>query len=378
MNKKFKQLTERNMQIRSEMTAIADKAKAEKRAFTAEENKKYEELRSEWNSNTMEIQDIVSTEKYRSAHGSEKSTLLQLLRNARNVEGRTISVPACSGELRSAISAGSNGSDVIETEFVGLLEPLYAKSVLAQLGVRFYPGLPQGNIHVPIMGKGTVGWATEMGNASDGAQSTSSVELSPKRLTAYVDISKQLLNQDTIGVEEAIRRDIVKAVADKLEATIFGAEAGSASKPKGMFWDASASPAAVRTLEDGTDFAKVCNIEAEVEEANFTNVKYLLSTRSKADFRAMAKSTKNTQLVYEGGTIDGTPAIVTSNVGIAGAYIFGDFSNLLVGSWGNIDITVDEYTQATKGCVRLVVNAYFDAKVARENAFAYARTRTIS
>ena len=117
---------------------------------------------------------------------------------------------------------------------------------------------------------------------------------------------------------------------------------------------------------------------AEVEEANYTNVKYLLSTRSKADFRAMAKSTKNTQLVYEGGTIDGTPAIVTSNVGIAGAYIYGDFSNLLVGSWGNIDITVDEYTQATKGCVRLVVNAYFDAKVARENAFAYARTRTIS
>ena len=43
-----------------------------------------------------------------------------------------------------------------------------------------------------------------------------------------------------------------------------------------------------------------------------------------------------------------------------------------------IEITVDEYTQATKGCVRLVVNAYFDAKVAREDAFAYARTRTIS
>ena len=378
MNKKFKQLTERNLELRNQMQAIADKAKAEKRNLSEDESKQYEQLRSEWNSNTMEIQDIVSTEKYRSAHGSEKSTLLQLLRNARNVEGHTISVPACSGELRSAISAGNNGSDVIETEFVGLLEPLYAKSVLAQLGVRFYPGLPQGNIHVPIMGKGTVGWATEMGNASDGAQTTSSVELSPKRLTAYVDISKQLLNQDTIGVEDAIRRDIVKAVADKLEATIFGAEAGSASKPKGMFWDASASPAAVRTLEDGTDFAKVCNIEAEVEEANYTNVKYLLSTRSKADFRAMAKSTKNTQLVYEGGAIDGTPAIVTSNVGIAGAYIYGDFSNLLVGSWGNIDITVDEYTQATKGCVRLVVNAYFDAKVARENAFAYARTRVIS
>lgn len=371
------QLKKRNLELRTMMNAIADKAKAENRNRTPEENLEYNKYLDEFNSNQMEMQDIVSSEQFRSAHGVERVGLMQLLRDARNVEGHTIQISACS-EMRSAISAGSEGTDVIETEFKGLLEPLYAQSALAKLGVRFYPGLPQGNIHVPIMGKGTVGWATEMGNSGDGAQTFTSVELTPKRLTAYVDISKQLLNQDTIGVEEAVRRDIVKAISDKLEATIFGNEAGSASKPKGMFWDASASPAAVRTLADGTDFAKVCGIEAGVEAANYTNVKYLLSPNAKADLRAMAKSTKNTQLVYEGGEIDGTPAITTSNVGINGAYIYGDFSNLLVASWGNIEITVDEYTQATKGCVRLVVNAYFDAKVAREDAFAYARTRTIS
>lgn len=378
MKKKFIKLSERNMELRSLMSAIADKAKAEKRSLTKEEAEQYEQYRNEHNANMMEIQDIVSTEQYRKAHGAERSGLMQLLRDARTKEGHMVELPACSEMLRTAISAGSEGSDVIETEFKGLLEPLYAQSALAKLGVRFYPGLPQGNIHVPIMGKGTVGWATEMGNSSDGAQTFTSVELTPKRLTAYVDISKQLLNQDTIGVEEAVRRDIVKAISDKLEATIFGKAAGSATQPKGMFWDASLSTPAVRTLEDGTDFAKVCGIEAGVEAANYTNVKYLLSPNAKADLRAMAKSSKNTQLVYEGGEIDGTPAITTSNVGINGAYIYGDFSNLLVASWGNIEITVDEYTQATKGCVRLVVNAYFDAKVAREDAFAYARTRTIS
>ena len=365
------------MEIRSEMNALADKQKASGKSLTPEEMQKYEQLRNEHNANLMELQDITSTEQYRQAHGAERTSLMQLLRDARTKEGHTVEIPACS-ETRSAISVGSEGSDVVETEFKGLLEPLYAKSALAQLGVRFYPGLPQGNIHVPIMAKGTVGWATEMGNAADGAQTFSSIELTPHRLTAYVDISKMLLNQDTIGVEEAVRRDIVKAISDKLEATIFGAEAGSSSKPKGMFWDATLGTPAVRTLEDGTDFAKVCGIEAEVEAANYTDVKYLLSPNSKADLRAMAKSSKNTQLVYEGGEVDGTPAITTSNVGINGAYIYGDFSNLLVASWGNIEITVDEYTQATKGCVRLVVNAYFDAKVAREDAFAYARTRAIS
>ena len=378
MNARFKKLSERNMELRSLMNSIVDKAKAEKRSNTQEEMQQYEQYRNEHNANMMELQDIKVTEEYRQAHGAERVSLMQLLRDARNKEGHTIEVPAYSEMMRSAISVGNEGTDVVPTEFKGLLEPLYAQSALAKLGVRFYSGLPQGNVHVPIMAKGTVGWATEMGNASDGAQTFSSIELTPHRLTAYVDISVQLLNQDTIGIEEAIRRDIVKGISDKLEATIFGSEAGSTSKPKGMFWDATLGTPAVRTLEDGTDFAKVCGIEAEVEAANYTDVKYLLSPNAKADLRAMAKSSKNTQLVYEGGEVDGTPAITTSNVGINGAYIYGDWNNLLIGSWGNIRITVDEYTQATKGCVRLVVNAYFDAKVAREDAFAYARTRTIS
>lgn len=376
--KKLRTLTERNMEIRSEMQAIGDKAKAEKRNFSPEEAQQLEQLREEHNRNAMEIMDITSTEQYRQAHGRERTSLMQLLRNARNTEGHTVVVPAFTEMMRSTISAGNNGTDLVETEFKGLLEPLYAESVLAKLGARFYPGLPQGNIHVPIMGKSSCNWAGETGNSSDGAPDTSSVELIPHRLTSYIDISKQLLNQDSIGVEEAIRRDLVKSISDKFEATVFGAEAGSVNKPKGLFWDASASPAAVRTLEDGTDFAKACEIEANVEAANYTDVKYLLSPKSKADFRVMAKSSKSTQLVYEGGEVDGTPAITTSNVGINGAYIYGDWNNLLIAAWGGVEITVDEYTQATKGCVRLVVNAYFDAKVAREDAFAYARTRALS
>ena len=97
--------------------------------------------------------------------------------------------------------------------------------------------------------------------------------------------------------------------------------------------------------------------------------------RHKADLRAMPKSSKNTQLVMEGGQIDGTPAICTSNVKTAGSFVYGDFSNLAVASWGNIDITVDEYTQAINGCVRLVINAYFDAEVLRPEAFVFGKTR---
>lgn len=266
------------------------------------------------------------------------------------------------------ITVAAEGEDVVEKEIQGILEPLYANSVLSKLGVKWYTGMPMGDVAVHVMGKGNVGWADEIAQAGASTNAFTSVVLQPKRLTAYVDISKKLIAQDTVGVENAIRRDIVNALNDKLEATIFGSAAGSTTQPAGIFNG--------KTLAEGDTFAKIVANEAEVEDANvYGDMKYLLSTGAKADLRAMAKSSKNTQLVYEGGAVDGVEAITTSNVKTAGAYIYGDFSNLAVASWGDIDITVDEYSQAVNGCVRLVVNAYFDAKVLRHEAFVFGKTR---
>ena len=317
-----------------------------------EEVIKVEELKSKRNKTNKMRKSIVKEIRSAIANGTKNFKI-----NA-DTEKRAIQVTGGSGVH----------DEVVETEIQGILEPLYAKSVLAELGVKWYTGLPQGDIQVPVMGKGTVGWAGEVAAASAGGNAFSAVLLQPKRLTAYVDISKQLLNQDTIGVENAIRRDIVNAINDKLEATIFSDYAGDATKPAGIFYDSS--------VFDASTFKAVVDLEAKVESNNvYGDMKYLLSTGAKADLRAMPKSTKNTQLVMEGGEIDGTPAVVTSNVAGVGYYAYGNFENLAVASWGDIDITVDEYTQAVNGCVRLVVNAYFDAKKLRPEAFIFGKTR---
>ena len=317
-----------------------------------EEVIKVEELKSKRNKTNKMRKSIVKEIRSAIANGTKNFKI-----NA-DTEKRAIQVTGGSGVH----------DEVVETEIQGILEPLYAKSVLAELGVKWYTGLPQGDIQVPVMGKGTVGWAGEVAAASAGGNAFSAVLLQPKRITAYVDISKQLLNQDTIGVENAIRRDIVNAINDKLEATIFSDDAGDATKPAGIFYDSS--------IFDASTFKAVVDLEAKVESNNvYGDMKYLLSTGAKADLRAMPKSTKNTQLVMEGGEIDGTPAVVTSNVEGAGYYAYGNFENLAVASWGDIDITVDEYTQAVNGCVRLVVNAYFDAKKLRPEAFIFGKTR---
>ncbi len=265
-------------------------------------------------------------------------------------------------ESRTITVQGDNGvhDDVIETEFTNILEPLRAKNVLVEAGAKYLTNLV-GDVQVPIMSKTNVGWAGEIEEAADGANSFSHVNLSPKRLTAYIDLSKQFIAQDSLDAERLIREDLVKAINAKLEETILGSGSGDTKTPEGIFNVISATSV--------SGFADVCDKEAELEDENVYGEKiYLMSNKAKAAFRVMPKSTKSTQLVMENGEIDGTKAINTSMIE-GKKYIYGDFSNLAIGQWSGLDLLIDPYTKAASGQIRIVVNAYFDAKVLRPEAF---------
>ena len=265
-------------------------------------------------------------------------------------------------EERATVTVTSEHDDVIETEFLDLMGPLRAKNVLIQAGAKYLTGLV-GDVQVPIMSAGNVTWEGEIAEASDASYGFTSIKLQPNRLTAFVDISKQFLVQDSIGAENMIKADIVAAINSKLEETILGDASAGANKPAGMFYDAS--------VTDVSTYRGLCNKEADVEDANvFGPCVYVMSNKAKAIVRSMDKGGKHTELVYEGNELDGTKVYNTSNVDGTKA-IYGDFNNLVIGQWGGIDLTVDPYTKAASGQVRLVVNAFFDAKVVRPEAFTY-------
>lgn len=277
--------------------------------------------------------------------------------------GGQIQIPV--NETR-AFTVADEGEDIVATDIYSIMKPLRAKNVLAQAGAKFMTGLV-GDVQVPILGASNVTWEGEVAAASNGAGAITSKKLQPKRLTAYIDLSKQFIIQDSADAEAAIREDIVNAINSKLEATILGEVAGSNTQPEGIFKTVEPATAAVTT------FAGLTALEAEVETANVLGeCKYIVSPKAKAVLRAMPKSAKNTQLVMEGGEIDGVPTYVTSNVSDSKA-VYGDFTNLAVGQWGAIDLIVDPYTKAADGQVRLVINAYFDAVVLRPEAFVTAK-----
>ncbi len=269
-------------------------------------------------------------------------------------------------ESRAAVTVTDEHDDVVEVEFADLLTPLRAKNVLVAAGAKYMSGLI-GDVQVPIMGAGNVTWEGEVASAKEAGYTFSSKKLQPKRLTAYVDISKQFLVQDSIGAEQAIRADIVAAINSKLESTILGSAQGSTTTPAGIFY--GQSPKTITTFKD------ICDLEASIEDANVIGeCKYVMSNKAKAALRNMPKSSKSTQLVMENGEVDGTPVLNTSNVE-AQNIAYGDWNNLAIGQWGSIDLVVDPYTLAKDGQVRIVINAFFDAVTLRPEAFAFGTTQ---
>lgn len=337
---------------------------------TVEEEKETNKKRNKLNNIDMEfklikaINDIANNRNLDDAAKAVSNMGIEEMRKSGVNYGGQIQIPV--NELRADITVAGEGEDVVATEIFDILEPLRAKNVLVQAGATFLTNLV-GDVQVPVMSGSNVFWEGETVTAKDGAGAFSNVKLQPKRLTAYIDISKQFLVQDGKSAEEKIRRDLINAINSKLESTILGAEQGTTTMPEGIFYNGGTA------LDTITDFKGVCDLEAKIEDANVLGeCKYIMSNKAKAVFRNMAKSAKSTELVMQGGMIDGTEVFNTSNVSDTNV-VYGDFENLAIGQWGAIDLTVDPYTKAADGKVRLVINAFFDAKVLRSGALAVAK-----
>lgn len=259
-----------------------------------------------------------------------------------------------------AQTAGA-GAENIATEKLDILEPLRANMVMSQAGATYLTGLV-GNISIPAYTGSNVAWAGETAAAANGAGDWSEIKLQPRRLTAYVDVSKEFLLQDSNDAEAMLRRDIIAAIGNKLESTILGADAGTDEKPAGLFDGVTAMTTAVK-------FGDIVDAEAELDAANVSGAyTYILSPKAKAALRTLSKDAGSGRFVLEDGEIEGSKALVSSNVAAKGMVV-GDFTDYIIAQWGAIDLVVDNYTKATEGKVRLVVNAYFDAKPRRATSF---------
>ena len=376
------ELLDKKEQLKQRAEEIVSKAEKETRRLNEGEHAEFNSITVELEDIDKEIRKIASETKLTNTNNTsmkkEKFSLLKAINdvaNSRQLDERAQEVVSAgiaefrksgqnySGQIvlpieeRGDIQATVEGAgqETVAEDKLALLEPLRANLVMVKAGASYLSGLV-GNVSIPAYSGSNVSWAGEVAAATDGAGDFSEVNLEPKRLTAYVDVSKQFLIQDSASAEEMLKRDIVNAISDKLEATILGSAAGSATMPAGIF-------NGVTPETKDITYKRLVDMETALEEANVA----LYNVTDGGVHTCVGCA----GCLMEENEVNGYPVYCTSNVTSKGV-VMGHFEDFVIGQWGGIDLTVDPYTQAANGKVRLVINAYFDAKPRRTGSFQKA------
>ena len=306
-----------------------------------------------------------------------------------NDGGLTLGTPAYNTDTAAGgiTGIGGAGKNTVATNLLvgSFIEALRDALVLTGAGMQTLSGLV-GDIAIPKGGKVTASWVTaENGDASKSNPTFGQVQATPHTCGAYVDITRKLLLQSSIDVQGFVVRELVYAIAYALEAAGF-AGTGTSGQPTGL---ASQITQTVSFTAGAPTLAKVLEMISTIDEANgVTGMQSFIGKPSvwallgaTIDWTAVTASDANVGGVTSGrylldtatNTCQGYP-FIKSNLAPAKQLLFGDFSQLMLCLWSGTDIVVDQYSNCTKGALRVVALQDADFIVRQPAAFAKGTT----
>jgi HK97 family phage major capsid protein len=283
-------------------------------------------------------------------------------------------------------TAGDQGGMTVATAKGALLDDFFNASVLRDLGATVLEGLV-GNLDMPrlIAGTDPAGKA-ENAEADAATATTAQLQLRPKRLPAYIDISDQLLNQSSSAIEALLRRHLQNQLLAIQERAFFH---GSGSNEAAGIAGTSGIGAVVGGATGAAPtWAHIVSLEEKVDAQN--GAMGSLAYVSNGQIRAKLKQTPKQGSGVEGNfilsdlapnTINGYRAAFTNAVrrnlekstsgAVLSAIFFGNFADYVIGYWGGLALeVVRDAAGAKKGERSLVANVYYDGGVLRPKSFS--------
>lgn len=290
------------------------------------------------------------------------------------------------GQTVTEDSAGYGGN-LVATETQAPIEFLRPKLMLEQLGARYMTGLV-GNLKFPKNNGGvTATWEGEVDTVGNTKSAYGSFDFTPKRLACSVLVSLQNLMQTNNAIEMFTVEDMNKAIAQALQnAAINGSGTG---QPKGILNYSGIGSVVAGTNGADPTFAHVVALETAIANANAdaSTMAYLINSKTRGKLKTTPKvSGQPVYIMGENGQINGYDSAVTNLVpsnltkgtssGVCSAGIFGDFSQLMIGQWAFLDLSVDNVSKKKDGYVEITVNSFNDVAVRHEESFAAVKDWT--
>lgn len=373
------ELREKILNLQTTLENVIANGEAEQRELTEQETNQMVDLRSQIDEARAELAKVEEENRKIAEQNNHKEITRKKMKNSNPtlfslikgvvennltdeqrayVNGNQINFRGAA-ENGIAATVATAGKENVPEDKMRLEVAIRNASVLNKIGATWF-GNAVGNIRIPKYDGSNVYWAdSENAEAQDGKQKFSEVSLSPKRLTAYITISRQFLAQSPEDAEAILISDLAAAVAEKLDKTVFGTAAGTDAQPAGLFVDGAPHLVTGKTI-DSITFNDVLELEEKVEEKNATDFIFVADPKVKYALRG-TQMASGLQFVWDNGEIDGRKAVVSNSVAQGGLLCF-DPKALAVATWDNgMFITVDPYTLAGKNQIKVTVNYLVDA-----------------
>lgn len=288
-------------------------------------------------------------------------------------------MPAQGGQRDLTAGTGSAGGFLVATNNMSFIEQLRGRSVAMAMGATRLTGL-SGNVTIPRQSApATAYWlATEATAATESQQTFQQLSLTPKNVAAYTEISRQLMLQSDPSAENLVMNDLAAVVALAVDAAALNGS-GSAGQPTGILNTAGIGSVSGTSLA----YAGIIEFQTDVMGANAlvnAGAGGYVSTPAVAGLLMARQRFSSTDTpLWDGGLLDarmaGFRAMSSTQVPTATA-IFGDWSQLVIGEWGALEVEVNPYANFAAGIYG--IRAFYTVDVAVRYAASFSAATSIT
>ncbi|MDA9741471.1 phage major capsid protein [Prochlorococcus sp. AH-736-L15] len=273
------------------------------------------------------------------------------------------------------------GVDHLADRFIDVLR---ARLVTAEMGATFLPGLVS-DVSIPRRtAGGTAYFVAEGSNVTESTGTFDSISMSPKVMGAFSQFSYLMQLQATPEIEELIRQDFVALLAQKLDQVAING--GGSNEPSGILQTSGIGSVVIGSNGGAITLDKMLDLKqtVAVDNADIPSAGFLTNTKVENALSKL-KDGNSAYLLNPYGTeigqqqFAGRSLMISNNVpsnltkgsssGVCSAAIYGNFSDLLIGLFGTLELLVDPYTQFQSGGVGIRALQGVDVKVRHPESF---------
>ena len=288
-------------------------------------------------------------------------------------------------DLTVVNSSAAIGTDHLASSFIDFLHT--RSDVLSRCTMM--SGLT-GNVSIPrLTGSSSAAWYAEQGTIGESTPTFDAVTLSPEVLAGMVSYSRKMMAQSLPNVESIVRRDLATVIGLELDRSVINGS-GSSNQPRGILNTTGIGDVAIGTNGGAPQWVDTMNLIQEVASANADGRGvFIVNSATEAFLRATPRiASTDSRMMLEGSEgIAGREVLVSNNVpsnltkgtgtGLS-AIIYGNLSDVMIGTWGGLEIVVDPYTDLATSTIRLAAFYHVNLALRHPESFAAIKDADVS